>query len=216
MRWYEVERAALADTLLELGPDAPTVCEGWRTRHLAAHLYLRQNRPTRTLGAFLPPFAAATERAVQSLGDEHGSLAGYARLVADFVAGPGRWSPMRLAGDSANLAEYVIHHEDARRGTWPDAPRPFAHRRLPPSMEAALRRRAGFMARMAYWRDADGVVLCDPDGTPWWRRKGPAPVVVTGPTIDLLLHASGRARVADVEVAGTAAARDRFLARHVH
>ena len=34
----ERERAALADLLEELGPDAPTCCEGWTTAHLAAHL----------------------------------------------------------------------------------------------------------------------------------------------------------------------------------
>ncbi len=36
-----IERAALADLMAELGPDAPTLCEGWTTRDLAAHLVVR-------------------------------------------------------------------------------------------------------------------------------------------------------------------------------
>ena len=39
------ERARLADLLDEVGPDAPTCCEGWTTAHLAAHLVVRDGRP---------------------------------------------------------------------------------------------------------------------------------------------------------------------------
>ena len=39
------ERAALADLLAELGPDAPTCCAGWTTAHLAAHVVTRDRRP---------------------------------------------------------------------------------------------------------------------------------------------------------------------------
>src|SRR3712207_7818625 len=44
------ERAALADLLDELGPDAPTRCAGWTTAHLAAHLVTRDRRPDTTPG----------------------------------------------------------------------------------------------------------------------------------------------------------------------
>lgn len=36
------ERAALAALLEDSGPDGPTLCEGWLTRDLAAHLVLRE------------------------------------------------------------------------------------------------------------------------------------------------------------------------------
>ncbi len=39
------ERAALADLMLEVGPDSPTLCGDWTTRDLAAHLVLRERRP---------------------------------------------------------------------------------------------------------------------------------------------------------------------------
>ena len=32
------ERAAMCDTFEKFGPDAPTLCEGWTTLNLAAHL----------------------------------------------------------------------------------------------------------------------------------------------------------------------------------
>jgi uncharacterized protein (TIGR03083 family) len=38
------ERAALCDLFDEVGPDAPTLCAGWTTRDLAAHLVIRERR----------------------------------------------------------------------------------------------------------------------------------------------------------------------------
>ena len=32
------ERQQLADLMASVGPDAPTLCEGWTVRDLAAHL----------------------------------------------------------------------------------------------------------------------------------------------------------------------------------
>ena len=48
------ERARLADLLLEKGPDAPTLCGGWSTRDLAAHLWLRESRPDAFAALFIP------------------------------------------------------------------------------------------------------------------------------------------------------------------
>ena len=55
MRFAHDERLALADALLAAGPDAPTVCEGWPTRDLAAHVVLRERRPDAALGILLKP-----------------------------------------------------------------------------------------------------------------------------------------------------------------
>ena len=38
MTYAQDERAALAALLDETGPDGPTLCEGWQTRDMAAHL----------------------------------------------------------------------------------------------------------------------------------------------------------------------------------
>src|SRR3712207_9294235 len=64
------ERAALADLLDELGPDAPTRCAGWTTAHLAAHLVTRDRRPDTTPGFALEatpvgrPLAAWSHREI--------------------------------------------------------------------------------------------------------------------------------------------------------
>lgn len=45
VRWSEAERYALAATFREVGPGAPTLCAGWRSEDLLAHLVLRETRP---------------------------------------------------------------------------------------------------------------------------------------------------------------------------
>ena len=44
------ERQELCDLLLEVGPEAPTLCAGWTTRDLAAHLVVRESRPVAAVG----------------------------------------------------------------------------------------------------------------------------------------------------------------------
>jgi uncharacterized protein (TIGR03085 family) len=48
------ERAALLDLLTGVGPDAPTLCEGWTTHDLAAHLVVRERRPHAVPGLVVP------------------------------------------------------------------------------------------------------------------------------------------------------------------
>ena len=45
------ERAALSDDLLRIGPDRPTLCEGWKTRDLLAHLLVRERQPCKPMVA---------------------------------------------------------------------------------------------------------------------------------------------------------------------
>ncbi len=49
------ERASLSDLLDRVGPDAPTLCEGWNARDLTAHLVLRESRPDAVLGVVIRP-----------------------------------------------------------------------------------------------------------------------------------------------------------------
>jgi uncharacterized protein (TIGR03085 family) len=50
----DIERARLCDLLDDLGPDAPTLIEPWRTRDVAAHLVLRERDPIAAPGLVLP------------------------------------------------------------------------------------------------------------------------------------------------------------------
>ena len=51
------ERHALCDLFIEVGPDAPTLCAGWTTRDLAAHLIVRETRPDAAAGILVPRLA---------------------------------------------------------------------------------------------------------------------------------------------------------------
>ena len=56
------ERAALVETLRAVGPDAPTLCEGWTTRDLTAHLVVRERRPDALPGLLFGPLTSYTAR----------------------------------------------------------------------------------------------------------------------------------------------------------
>lgn len=78
------ERAALVDTMREVGPDAPTLCEGWTTRDLAAHLVIREYRPDAAPGILIPFFASHTAK-VQNQVSERNE---WDELVGKVAAGP--------------------------------------------------------------------------------------------------------------------------------
>ena len=50
----KLERSALADTLEQIGPNQPTLCTGWRTQDLLAHLVVRERRPDAAAGILIP------------------------------------------------------------------------------------------------------------------------------------------------------------------
>ena len=49
-------------TMRASGPDAPTLCEGWTTRDLAAHLVIRERRLDATPGILVPQLAGYTAK----------------------------------------------------------------------------------------------------------------------------------------------------------
>ena len=55
------ERAALVESLREHGPGAPTLCEEWTARDLAAHLVVRERRLDAAPGILVPQLAGYTE-----------------------------------------------------------------------------------------------------------------------------------------------------------
>src|ERR1051325_1771812 len=89
-RYAHQERLALADTLLAAGPDAPTLCEGWATRDLAAHIVLRERRPDAAAGILLKPLAGHNKKVQDSL------AAGDYPALVDKVRNPQRLSPVRI------------------------------------------------------------------------------------------------------------------------
>jgi len=60
------ERAAICDTFDELGPDRATLCAGWNTADLLAHLLVRERQPAAAAGIVIGPLAGVTRHAMRS------------------------------------------------------------------------------------------------------------------------------------------------------
>jgi uncharacterized protein (TIGR03085 family) len=197
------ERLAICALLDETGPQAPTLCEGWTTLDLAAHLVLREHRPDATLGILGGPLAGYTKRVQHTLTER----ASFASLIASIRNGPPRLSPFSVPGmdERANLVEFFVHHEDVRRGApgWPE-------RKISPALSEALWRRLG-MVRFLLRKAPVGVELARDDITtdPGGGRvritaKARTPVVtVTGAPAELTLWALGRTSAAQVRMDGS-------------
>jgi uncharacterized protein (TIGR03085 family) len=190
------ERAALADLLLEVGPDAPTLCAGWDTRALAAHIVVRERRWDAGLGLMIPPVRPWTRR-VQ---------AGYAarpfeRVVAMLRAGPSWPSPLRIPAVDrvVNTAELLVHHEDVRRARDGWAPRELPAR-VQDTLWQVLRGSSLFTMR-ARQRPCT-VALARPTGERLLVGRGEPVVTVTGEPAELLLFSYGRQARTRVELAG--------------
>lgn len=104
---------ALCTLLDATGPTAPTLCEGWRTADLAAHLVLRERRPDAALGILGGPLSAYTERVQRGMSER----TPYPLLVETIRSGPPRLSLYGIPGadERLNFGEFFIHHEDVRR-----------------------------------------------------------------------------------------------------
>jgi uncharacterized protein (TIGR03085 family) len=204
-RFAPAERLALADALLAAGPDAPTLCEGWATRDLAAHLVLRERRPDAGAGIVLKPLAGHTKRV-----QDHLASGDYPALV-DKVRHPLALSPVRLGAveEAMNLVEFFVHHEDVRRGTpgW-------TVRELPEAYERALLGRARLAARLSTRGFPATIAVRPTRGEPFRVGAGGEQVPreqvrgeriqveVGGAPGELLLFFTGRQRAADVELTG--------------
>jgi uncharacterized protein (TIGR03085 family) len=103
----------LCALLDKTGPDAATLCEGWSTADLAAHLVLRENRPDAAVGILGGPMTRYTARAQRKLRTKMP----FPMLVETIRTGPPRFSFFGIPGvdAKANFAEYFVHHEDVRR-----------------------------------------------------------------------------------------------------
>jgi uncharacterized protein (TIGR03085 family) len=181
------ERWALCDLLMELGPGSPTLCAGWRSADLAAHLLTRDRRPDAALGAAinLAPLKAWATRLQQGVRDTET----WATLVSRVRSGP---PPLLRPLDQAiNTIEYFVHHEDLRRGqpNW-------GTRDLEAADQAQLWRRLGALrftlhapAGRAESPGFEPVVLS--------KRGGPT---VKGPVGEVVLWLLGRKEAAQVEL----------------
>jgi uncharacterized protein (TIGR03085 family) len=205
------ERLALAALLDQTGPDAPTLCAGWQTRDLAAHVVLRERRPDAGAGMIGGPLAGYTARVQRRYLDRYP----YPELIELFKSGPPRLSPFALPGfdEMANTVEYFVHHEDVRRaaGGWTE-------RELPAGLSDALWKR--LKGSRLFLRSAPtGIVFARADAAassntavantglantapPIIAKNATPSVTVTGPPAELTLWSMGRVTAARVELSG--------------
>src|SRR3954451_8387068 len=190
--WAAHERAALADVLIELGPDAPTLCEGWLTKDMAAHIYVRERRPDAALGVLpLGPLSAYTNRVMAGSLRTHG----YDELVRRIAHAPAhlRVGPL----DSLiNTGEYFVHTEDVRR------PNALPARDLPDDFEQTIWRRLSKQARLSFPPvDARGK-LVPTIGDPVEIGRG-EPLEIHGRPTELMMLAFNRKDAAKVDLIGS-------------
>src|SRR5580700_2722680 len=103
------ERREICDLFVELGADAPTLCEGWQTADLAAHLVVRERRPDTGPGLVWPPLAGHTDKVRRAVKDR----TPWTTLVERVRQGPPRL--LRRVDGPMNTVEFFIHVEDVRR-----------------------------------------------------------------------------------------------------
>ncbi|KRF44753.1 hypothetical protein ASH01_12335 [Terrabacter sp. Soil811] len=197
-RHAQSERLLLCDELDRRGPDQPTLCEGWETRDLAAHLLVREHRPDLTAGRFVPFLAGHLEK-------EQGKIAhgDYTALVDRVRRGAPVWNPMAhpKVDEVTNLIEFFVHHEDARRAQPGWEPRELSPQ-LSGKLWSALKRSSRLMFRKA----PTGIVLIA-EGQGRYAARLPdehGTVVLRGTPAELVLYAYGRKSVARVEFEGDA------------
>jgi uncharacterized protein (TIGR03085 family) len=184
----QCERQAFCDLLLELGPDAPTLCEGWTAADLVAHVVARERRPDSGPGLVWPPLAGHTDKVRQSLRDG----TPWVELIALVRNGP----PLLLRpfDGPMNTVEFFIHVEDLRRAQVNWEPRTLA-----PELDDALWARlgAGGMAKQV----GATVELRSPGRDAKQKGVGPR-LVVEGDPGELTMFSSGRQGAARVEIEG--------------
>jgi uncharacterized protein (TIGR03085 family) len=184
------ERKTLCDLLVEHGPEAPTLCEGWLTADLAAHLVVRERRPDSGPGLVWPPLAEYTDKVRRTVRDR----TPYLKLVETVRRGP----PLLLRpfDGPMNTVEFFIHVEDVRRAQAGWEPRP-----LSPALADALWARVG-PGGMAKKVPAT-IVITSPGRGDKERGTGPR-LTLAGDPGELTMFGAGRQGAARVEITGDA------------
>jgi uncharacterized protein (TIGR03085 family) len=192
-RYARNERLALADTLLAAGPDAPTLCEGWTTRDLVAHILLREREPIAGLGVIVKPLAGLTKSRQERIAKRD-----YATLIEQ-LRKPPAWSPLSnpLTDEVVNPLEMYIHHEDVRR-----AQPGWKPRAIDPGLSAKLWGRARGTGRLSLRKFPAAVVIEWPGHGRASAGAGGPEVSLRGEPSELMLFLTGRQAHADVALTG--------------
>jgi len=189
------ERRAMADLLDAVGPDAPTLCEGWTTRDLVAHLVLREGHLA-AAGIAIGALSRWTARTQHAMAQEP-----FTDVVRRFREGPPTLSPLRLPGAqrTVNTFEHFVHHEDVRR-----ARDQWSARDLAAGDHQLLWHQLTSRARLFLKGAPVPVSLVAPDFGVIATGKADhsSTVRITGAPAELVMYVHGRQSHADVRVSG--------------
>jgi uncharacterized protein (TIGR03085 family) len=182
------ERQTICDLFVERGPEAPTLCEGWRTVDLAAHLVVRERRPDSGPGLVWPRLAGYTDKVRRTVRDR----TPWDTLIETVRRGP----PVLLRpfDGPMNTVEFFIHVEDVRRAQEGWEPRP-----LSPELADALWARVG-PGGMAKKVPAT-IVITSPGRPDKERGTGPR-LTLAGDPGELTMFGAGRQEATMVEISG--------------
>jgi uncharacterized protein (TIGR03085 family) len=200
-RFVQSERRAIADLMAALGPDAPTMCAGWDTRDLAAHIVLRERRPDAAAAILVPPLRAHGKRVQREL-----AARPYEQLV-ELIRDAPWWSPVsnRASEGLANTLEFFVHHEDVRRGQAGWRPR-----ELPKVDQEALWKRAKSIARLRLRTFPAALLVQAPGYGEVSTGAGGDTVRLIGAPGELVYFLAGRQRATRVQIDGPPALTERL------
>ena len=191
-------REALCSSLEQVGPDAPTMCEGWRAIDLASHMVVRERDPW-TAPVILCGRLTGTIHKMQV----NERSRGFQAVVDRLRGGPPWLFRSTPAAVRLNTVEDWIHCEDVRRAN--NLPK----RQASADMNDMLWRgvtQAGKVAGLHC--DVALHAVSSIDGRTTTISRGRYPVEVVGEPGEVLLYVTGRMTVADVELRGDPLAVD--------
>ena len=198
MSFSSAERTKMVALFHELGPDAPTLCEGWTTRDLAAHLWVRENRLDASAGLFIPALKPRLDTVTEEVLERD-----YDEVVDDWGKGAHKFNPLRYVDKVLNSAEHFVHHEDIRRANGRTEARDFSaatqnELHLPVKMMGPSFLSKSTLPVVLETEGFPPIVTADKHGV---ADKGDAVVRVRGTVSEVLLWAFGR-DAAQVQIVG--------------
>ena len=199
------ERHALCETALVLGPDEPTLCEGWTVRDLIAHLLVRDSPSIAAAGISIPLMSRFTERAMAAAARE--PFEAMVRRLRD----PGI-TPYRLPGVErvVNTLEFFVHHEDLRRAQPDWEPRVLTEAdqeelwRLLKGVAKLRARKVGYGLVIRGHTRVDATSRAGSRHLETTARRGSTPIRLTGPVTELVMVLFGRRQAREVSWDGPA------------
>ena len=194
--YAQIERQELCDLFELVGPDHPTLCEGWDTADLAAHLVLRENS-LKAFGLVMPGYLAkklakATKKLAQKKPFEE--------LVEKVRSGPPFY--LKRFDEAMNLFEFCVHHEDVRIGVSGCTPRTDIN-----DLEDALWVKQERFSKLLVrgLKDVD-LKLLNSSGETIHMGGGGKPVVLEGKHSEIAMFLFGRGANSEVKLTGDSVA----------